>query len=63
MGDISTWCNNSYFTLREKAHDNVPINCIRVTNWLSKDFVEIVIITAGEEGFIKLWDPMCKNMI
>lgn len=34
-----------------------------MTNWLSKDFNEIVIITAGEEGFFKIWDGSCKSMI
>ena len=45
--------------LRSQAHDRVPINCLKVTTELSKNR-EVMIVTAGEEGLVKIWDAQIK---
>ena len=56
LGDISTFCNQKYFVLNEQAHPKAPINCIKVTNVLSKDMKNVSVVTGGEDGMIKIWD-------
>ena len=56
FGDISTYCSSKYFILNEQAHPRAAINCIKVTNTISYDMKTAMVITGGEDGFIKIWD-------
>ena len=53
QGEITTFCSGRHFVLNENAHVG-PINCLKVTDTLTTDNVNI--ITGGEEGLIKIWD-------
>ena len=53
QGEITTYCSGRHFVLNENAHAG-PINCLKVTDTLTTDNVNI--ITGGEEGLIKIWD-------
>lgn len=53
LGEITTFCSGRHFVLNENAH-SAAINCIKVTDHLTKDNVNIV--TGGEDGLIKVWD-------
>ena len=53
LGTISLYTTNRHFFLKEKAHSG-PINCIRATDI----FYEMTtLITAGEDGLVKIWTP------
>ena len=56
LGDISTYCSSKYFVLNEQAHPGSQINCIKVTNSLSLDQKTVMVVTAGEDGMVKIWD-------
>ena len=53
LGEITTFCSGRHFVLNENAHQ-ASINCIKVTDRLTNDSINIV--TGGEDGLIKIWD-------
>jgi WD40 repeat protein len=53
LGTISIFTSQKHFFMKEKAHHG-SINCIRVTDVFNQ---AICVVTAGEDGFIKIWSP------
>lgn len=57
-GSISIYSNNRHYEMKEKAHQG-PINCLRVTDVFNN---QVCIITAGEDGWFKIWTPRMENL-
>ena len=53
FGDIALITNGKYIIAYENAHNNKMINCIKVFEAFQK---KILIITAGEDEMIYIWD-------
>ena len=59
QGDLGLVCKGKYLVARETAHKKM-INCIRITDVFRKVVMvstqQLIIITAGEDEFIKFFD-------
>lgn len=55
-GTISCYTSEKHIFLNKNAHKGI-INCIRVTDMASIKKSTTNVITCGEDGFIKIWDP------
>ena len=55
-GTISSYTSRKHIFLTKKAHDGI-INCIRVTDMASINKSTTNVLTCGEDGMIKIWDP------
>ena len=51
-GELALVACGKYIVVKERAHDKM-INCLKITEIL-KD--KVVIITSGEDEFIRIWD-------
>ena len=60
-GDISVLTEGKFYIVNEEAHQG-QINCIKCTDLLSSTPSQIQIITAGEDGFIKIWDSSIRPL-
>ena len=52
-GTISIYKTHKHFFMKEKAHIGA-INCIRITDIFNQT---VCVMTAGEDGFLKIWSP------
>jgi len=52
-GTISLYTNHKHFFMKEKAHIG-SINCIKITDVFNQT---VCVLTAGEDGYLKIWSP------
>lgn len=52
FGELALVSCGKYIVVRERAHDKM-INCLKISEILND---KVVIITSGEDEYIKIWD-------
>jgi hypothetical protein len=52
FGELALVACGKYIVVKERAHDKM-INCLKITEILRD---KVVIITSGEDEFIRIWD-------
>ena len=52
FGELALVACGKYIVVKERAHDKM-INCLKISEILTD---KVVIITSGEDEFIRIWD-------